>query len=431
VISLNDMTVHTNALLGEKFYEIRHGSGLRICIFPKNFSTCYGVIGTKFGSVDDKFKIGDKEIHLPQGTAHFLEHKLFESEDGISADERFAALGAETNAYTTYTSTRYLFSATKNYGECLSELLRFVTHPYFTEENVEKERGIIEQEIMMYADDPYDKVMENCLRAMYRYNGIRNNICGSPASLKKITPDVLYEAYGTFYNLNNMTLSVCGDITPDEVIKIADRELPSESEPFNVIKIPSKPECKGVWKDYAEKRMRVARPLFFIGIKDKAVTEGPERTRRSLAMTVLNNMIFSGTGEFYNRLLDERLITPGFSFGYSSGGGGAMNYFSGNSDSPEKVYSEIIKKAEAAADGELDMSDFIRCKRSSLAAFLKSFDSSAEIADDVILSSVISGVDPFSVRELIESLTFDDIKALASELFGNKKNRTMSLILPL
>jgi len=430
VISLNDMTVHTNALLGEKYYEIRHGSGLRICVFPKNFSTCYGVIGTKFGSVDDKFKIGEKEIHLPQGTAHFLEHKLFESEDGISADERFAALGAETNAYTAYASTRYLFSATKNYGACIAELLRFVTHPYFTEENVEKERGIIEQEIMMYADDPYDKVMENCLRAMYRYNGIRNNICGSPASLKKITPDVLYGAYGTFYNLNNMTLSVCGDITPDEVIKIADRELPSVNESFSAVKIPSKPEGDGVWKNYAEKRMRVARPLFFIGIKDKTVAEGPERTRRSLAMTVLNNMLFSGTGEFYNRLLDERLITPGFSFGYSSGAA-AMNYFSGNSDAPEKVYSEIIKKAEAAAEGDLDVSDFVRCKRSSLAAFFKSFDSSAEIADDVILSSVLSGVDPFSVREMIDSLTFEEIKSFAEELFGKKNNRTLSLVLPL
>jgi len=430
VISLNDITLHTSASLGEKYYEIRHRSGLRIFVVPKKFSTCYGIIGTKFGSVDDKFKLDGKEVSLPIGTAHFLEHKLFESEDGISADERFAALGAETNAYTAYTSTRYLFSATKNYGKCIAELLRFVTHPYFTEENVEKERGIIEQEIMMYADDPYDKVMENCLRAMYRYNGIRNNICGSPESLKEITPDVLYSAYGTFYNLNNMTLSVCGDITPDEIIKIADRELPFESEPFNFVKIPSKPEGDGVWKDYSEKRMRVARPLFFIGIKDKTVEEGPARTRRSFAMTVLNNMLFSGTGEFYNRLLNERLITPGFSFGYSSGGA-AMNYFSGNSDEPEKVYSEILKKAESAAGGDLDMADFVRCKRSSIASFFKSFDSSAEIADDVILSSVLSGVEPFSVREMIDSLTFDEIKSIAAEIFGDKKNRALSLILPL
>ena len=147
-------------------------------------------------------------------------------------------------------------------------------------------------------------------------------------------------------------------------------------------------------------------------------------------MTVLNNMLFSGTGEFYNRLLNERLITPGFSFGYSSGGA-AMNYFSGNSDEPEKVYSEILKKAESAAGGDLDMADFVRCKRSSIASFFKSFDSSAEIADDVILSSVLSGVEPFSVREMIDSLTFDEIKSIAAEICGDKKNRALSLVLPL
>ena len=430
MISLNDMILHKSERLNEQYYEIKHRSGLRIFVFPKKFSTCYGVIGTDFGSVDDKFSVDGKEISLPSGTAHFLEHKLFECEDGISADEHFAALGAETNAYTAYSSTRYLFSATKNYEECLSELLHFVTHPYFTEENVKKERGIIEQEIMMYADDPYDKVMENCLKGMYKSHSIRKNICGSPASLKKITPDVLYLAYRTFYNLNNMVLSVCGDITPEEVLRIADRELPSASEPFTAKKLSSK-ESGNVYKSYTEQRMRVARPLFFIGIKDRAMKDGAERIRRGLAMTVLNNMLFSGTGEFYNRLLNERLITPGFSFGYSSGGGCAMNYFSGNSDDPDKVYSEIIKKAEAAESGELDESDFVRCKRSSLAGFFKSFDSSAEIADDVVLSAAISGVDPFAMPRMIESLTFEEIKTFAADIFGNKNNRTVSVVLPL
>ena len=157
------MILHKSERLNEQYYEIKHRSGLRIFVFPKKFSTCYGVIGTDFGSVDDKFSVDGKEISLPAGTAHFLEHKLFECEDGISADEHFAALGAETNAYTAYSSTRYLFSATKNYEECLSELLHFVTHPYFTEENVKKEQGIIAQEIKMGEDNPSNEVLYGML----------------------------------------------------------------------------------------------------------------------------------------------------------------------------------------------------------------------------------------------------------------------------
>ncbi len=416
--------------LNEKYYETVHRSGLRIYVFPKKFSTCYAVLGTRFGSADERFMLDGKLHELPLGTAHFLEHKLFENEYGGTADDRFAALGAETNAYTTYTATRYLFSATKRYGECLSELLKFVTHPYFTRENVKKERGIIAQEIKMYADDPYDKVMENCLKAMYRHNSVRNNICGTPSSLKKINEDILYRAHGIFYNPSNMVLSVCGDITPDEVLRVADEVLPRAREPFSAEHIFSD-ENGPVYKSYTEKRMRVARPLFFIGIKDKTTSDGRARTRRSLGMAILNNMLFSGTGEFYNRLLRERLITPGFSFGYSSGSECAMNYFSGNSDDPEKVASEIFKKTESAASGELSRDDFIRCRRSSLAGFCKSFDSSAEIADDVLQSVLNTGLDPFEIPAIIEDLTFEEIKALAAEVFGRQDARTISLILPL
>lgn len=426
---MSKFVCHKSTRLGEKYYEADHRSGLKILIFPKKFNTCYAIIGTRFGSADEHFRVNGREIRLPDGTAHFLEHKLFENADGVNSDERFSAMGAETNAYTTYSATRYLFSATRRYTDCLAELLRFVTHPYFTEENVAKEQGIIKQEIMMYADDPYEKVMENCLRAMYRRNGVRKSICGTASSISRITPELLYETYNTFYNPHNMILSVCGDITPEEVLEVVDRELPEETEQLCVEPIdPREPEsaCRG----YIEKRMRVARPLFFIGVKDRVEADGEKRFCRQLAMTVLNNMLFSGTGEFYNRLIETGLITHGFSFGYSSGSSFAMNYFAGNTEQPQRVYELIRQKASAAVQGELDRADFERCRRSSLAAYFKSFDSSAEIADDVMMTAFCAGVDPFSVPDKIEALTFEETSALAGELF-REDNWTMSAVLPI
>lgn len=415
--------------LGEHYYTVKHPSGLDVLIFPKKLSTFFAVFGTRFGSVNMRFTLDGKKCRLPAGTAHFLEHKMFENADGVNSDERFAALGAEDNAYTNYTATRYMFSATENIGECLSELLRFVTHPCFTEENVKKEQGIIEQEILMYRDDPYERAMENCLRAMYSSSGIRESICGSCASIKKITPEILYRAYNAFYRLDNMVLSVCGDISPEEVLEICDRELPScaNDAPPVVCEKPDEPDK--VAKDRTVCRMNVSRPMFFAGVKDGVKVEGEAKLRRGLAMNILNNMLFSGTGEFYNRLLDSGLITPGFSFGYSSGDGFALNYFSGSSDAPEKVFELIKEKAFDACRG-LDRDDFERCRRASLAQYVRSFDSTSDIADDVMLSAYYSDSDPFAIPGIIESLTFDEVASMPSELFQPDRF-TLSLVLPL
>ena len=429
---MSDIICRKSEHLGETYYETIHRSGLKITVCPKKFSTCYAVLGTKFGSADDRYTVDEKEYKLPSGCAHFLEHKLFENEDGISADERFAALGAEVNAYTTYNATRYLFNTTKKYKECIAELLRLVSSPYFTKENVKKEQGIIEQEIMMYADDPYETAMENCLRAMYRKNSVRNSICGSVSSIKRINEKLLYDVYGTFYNLNNMLLSVCGDISIEEVIEIADRELPLESTPFKAVSLIDPETESEVYKEYTEKRMRVSRPLFFLGIKDRTpLSNGYERIRRSLSMTVLNNMLFSGTGEFYNKLLNDRIITPGFSFGYTSGESCAMNYFSGTTDDPKTLRELILKKASDAANGGLDPADFLRCKRSIVASQFKSFDSSAEIADDILQTSLTTGVDPFEIINISENITFNEVSALAKKLFGDTMSSSLSVILPL
>ncbi len=421
--------LHVSPRLNESYYHIKHGSGLTVLIFPKKLSTYHAVLGVNFGSADLSYVKNGKKTVMPAGTAHFLEHKLFDNADGVNSEERFAALGAESNAYTSYSTTRYLFSATKCFDECLTELLKMVFNPYFTPESVQKERGIIEQEIAMYDDDPYERVMEGCLSAMYSESGIRESICGSAESISKIDDKLLHEVYSAFYVPENMILSVSGDITPEQVVKLVDLELGGKY--FDKAICPT-PFCEPehVVKSRVEQRMNVARPLFFLGIKDKIDPIGLEHARRFVTMSILNNMLFSGTGELYNELLTKRLITPSFSFGYSDGRSCAMNSFSGNSDDPDAVVKAVLDRAERAANGELSREDFIRCRRSLLAYYYKSFDSTAVIADDIMYSYVSEALDPFAIPDIIESISFDEVAA-ATEIFCDKTLVTLSLVLPL
>ena len=230
---MNNFEIFESSAVREKYYLHHHPSGLDIYLFPKKLTTTYAVFGANYGSVDNTFKTskdGDF-ITVPDGIAHFLEHKLFANEDGSDAFEHFSAFGADANAYTSFNKTAYLFSCTDNFEESLGELLDFVTHPYFTEDSVKKEIGIIAQEIKMYDDTPSDRCFYGMLEGMYEHHSIRRNICGSVDSISKITPKLLYDCYGTFYNLSNMALVISGDVELDTVIRIAPRRQKRSSRP--------------------------------------------------------------------------------------------------------------------------------------------------------------------------------------------------------
>ena len=237
---------HKNDLLGDAYYEVRHQTGLTILVYPKpGYSTSYAVIGTNYGSIDDALKVkGGEEKVLPWGTAHFLEHKLFESEE-LDAFERFAETGASANAYTTFDRTCYLFSCSSNFRKNLEILLDFVQHPYFTQQTVEKEQGIIGQEIRMYLDEPGWQVLFNLLRSLYHKHPVKVDIAGTEESISHISADLLYECYESFYNLNNMVLACAGNVTVDEVLDICDAclketpevfvERPDKGEPADIV----------------------------------------------------------------------------------------------------------------------------------------------------------------------------------------------------
>ena len=233
-------TVIESPRLGEKYLRLEHESGLVILLYPmKGFSTAYALFGTKYGSIDSVFKTPEDPdfIRVPDGIAHYLEHKLFESEEG-NVDQLFARTGADSNAFTSFDKTCYLFSCTRQFEESFRYLLRFVQDPYFTPETVAKEQGIIGQEIRMYEDSPDWRVMLNLLGALYAENPVRLDIAGTVESISHITADILYRCYRTFYNLSNMVVTVAGNFDPDAAERILEEEL-KPGKPVEILpKIP-------------------------------------------------------------------------------------------------------------------------------------------------------------------------------------------------
>ena len=270
-----NLKTYKNERLEEEYFSFTHKSGLRVYVFPKKLRTSYALFATKYGSLDNTFKLSSEDCYttVPAGIAHFLEHKMFENEDGKDTFELFGKTGANANAYTSFDKTAYLFSSTDNFYDSLEILVDFVTHPYFTFETVSKEQGIIAQEIQMYEDKPHTRVYYELMRAMYENNDVRTEIAGSVDSIKAITPELLYKCYNTFYNLNNMVLCVCGDVAIDLVTEVLDKKLHAAPK-LNIIR-SYKSEDKKVFKKRNEIKMQVAKPQFAIGVKDVDIPSNP------------------------------------------------------------------------------------------------------------------------------------------------------------
>lgn len=300
--------------LNDKYYKIKHTSGLTIYVSPKEgYKSAYAIFGTHFGSVNSHFITNGEEVIVPDGIAHYLEHKLFESEDG-DAFTKYAKTGANANAYTSFNTTCYLFSCTDNFDESLRILLDFVRDPYFTKETVAKEQGIIGQEIKMYDDSPDWRVMMNLISSMFQNHPVRKDIAGTVETIAEITPELLYTCYNSYYNLNNMVLSVAGNVTPEQVIAIVDEILTKQDEPLDTQSIfPDEPYEVG--QDYVEQKLSVAVPLFQLGFKEDA---GDKRlTSKEIAETDILLSAFAGEASpLYKRLLDDELINQSFGYEY-------------------------------------------------------------------------------------------------------------------
>ncbi len=426
----NNITVRKNELLGESYTKICHKSGLDIYVFPKKLTTTFAVFGTKYGSIDNKFRLkGEEKVtEVPNGIAHFLEHKLFDNENGPDTFSRYAETGANANAYTSFDKTAYLFSCTENFKESLEILLDFVTKPYFTDKTVQKEQGIIGQEIKMGEDNPARALFFNLMEALYTKHPVQISIAGTVDSIAKIDAQLLYKCYNTFYNLHNMVLCVCGDVTVDEVLEVADAQL-KEADECEIERIfDEEKDC--VCKDRITAKMQVAKPLFEIGVKDNHISKDPiERLRKAAGMSVLNEMLFSKSSKIFNELYDEGLISGNFDYCYTISSSFAFNELSGESSDPEAVYGRIREYIKEMQTKGLDKESYERCKKVIFADFIKTFDSTEEIACE-LMSYIFEDCDMFDYAEVIRELKFEDVEELLNNVFCDEYF-AMSTIMPL
>lgn len=363
--------------LNEKYFEIEHSSGLRIFVLPKEgYRSTYAIIGTPFGSINTSFELESGKVRVPDGIAHYLEHKLFESEDG-DAFSKYAETGASANAYTSFDKTCYLFNCTEQFEKSLSILLELVTGPYFTVETVAKEQGIIGQEIKMYEDSPEWRVLFNLLCAMYHNHPVKVDIAGSIESIAEITPESLYTCYNSYYNLHNMALSVVGNVEVEDVIKICDKYLKDQKGAEVTSLFPDEPyEIK---EKYKEQIFPVAVPIFNFGFKLKAQRLHTEAELASL--DILLFMLASSTSPMYRELMDKGLINSTFSYEMFEGSGYSAIIFSGESRDPKKV-AEIIRTYFDKAKSEgLDEKDFTDAKKATYGDALGSLNSVETIAN--------------------------------------------------
>ncbi|NMP21480.1 EF-P 5-aminopentanol modification-associated protein YfmH [Sulfobacillus harzensis] len=420
----------TWAEIGERPVREQLDSGLTIFVLPKpGMKKTYATYATHYGSIDSHFRRPDtgQEVHVPDGIAHFLEHKMYEKPEGRDVFERFAELGAYTNAYTEYTSTTFLFSATSEIDACLETLVRLVEEPYFTPENVEKEKGIIEQEIRMYLDMPGDRLHSNLMQALYQKNPVRLDIAGSVESIRTITPDDLYVCYQTFYHPSNMVFFVAGDVEPRHIIDhLAQLEASRQLKPSGSIGRLFPEEPRAVQDKRIEKNMPVAAPLFLMGYKDPAGLRGAELLRRDIVMGLMWSLLLGPSSRLFNDLYQAGLINERFSAHYSSAEAYAMSALGGETPDPEKLEAVLL---ERLATEPFNVDDLARLKRKELGEFVGLFENLEDLAY-AFNAYYFRGVDLSLIPEMLESVTLDDIEAARRDHL-REESRAVSLVKPL
>lgn len=407
----------------EKAYIEDLDNGLKVIIVPKKESTKKFVIwGTKFGSIDNKFILPEtgEEVAVPDGVAHFLEHKMFEQPNGTNSLDTMMALGLDANAYTTNDHTAYLFecSEDENFYKGLDELMDYVQSPYYTNENVEKEKGIIGQEIMMYDDDPGFQLYLNTLKCLYSKCPIRIDIAGSIDSIAPINPDILYKCYNTFYNPSNMVLVVCGNFEPQNILEEIKKRLKPSKNIGEIHRIYEE-EPKEINEKHMEKSMSVSMPIFMIGIKDKIVNPS-ERVRRHMAIEVILNLLIGKSSNLYKKLYEEQILLGEADSEYEFSNQYAHILISGQSNNPQLVQDMLITEIEKLKNNGFVVDDFERMKRKIYGEFVTEFNDVASISR-MFLADTVKQINSFDYVDEYDNITMEYAKELLNEVFVEDK----------
>ena len=393
--------------IGEGYFEARLPNGMLIRVVPKRgFAQKYAFVGVDFGSIDTAFTLDGRGCRVPDGIAHYLEHKMFDLPDGNAMDG-FARTGANCNAFTSYSMTAYYFSCTESFEENLSLLLRMVTTPCFTAESVEKERGIIAQEIRMYEDSPETQVSENLFAALYAEHPVRKPIAGTVESIGTITPELLYDCFRAFYRPSNMLLCVVGDVDAEKVAELAAAVTGGEMQ-TPPRRDYGKKEAMMPAQASVSRTMEVSMPTFAIGFKCEPAETGLEAMRREIIGDLAAEILVGESSALYQRLYEDGLIDAGFSAGYESVKDACQLSASGDSDAPEQVLEAILQEAERIRREGFEEELFRRLKKSSLGRRTRDLDSFESICYR-ICAYHFDGADYFRFPEAYASVTPADV----------------------
>ena len=417
---IKNKTIVKNDFLNEQYIKIDHSSGLTVYLIEKNMSTSYAILATNFGSMDNVISSDEETIMLPDGIAHFLEHKMFEQPDGSDAFERFSLYGGSANAYTTFDKTCYLFSCTDCLYENLEILLDFVSTPAFNDRSVDKEKGIISQEIVMGNDDPGHVVFNNMLQCMYHNSPIMIDVAGSVESISKIDSKTLFDTYYRFYSPSNMVLCLCGSFEVDKVIELCDKyysKLENDIPALFVKEKVEEPIC--IKEKESFQKMLVAQPIFSIGFKGKNFSDPRELMRKSLAISLATKAVFGRSSNFFEKFYSEGLINKSFSVSNYAVRNHLFGVVEGTAKDPKRVYGEVLKEIQKVKIEGLVEDDFKRAKKSLYSNLIMSFDSTEEIANNFI-SFVFEKDDFFSYIETIIDINIDEAYDAFVELYRDE-----------
>ncbi|MFS0782232.1 EF-P 5-aminopentanol modification-associated protein YfmH [Bacillus sp. 1P06AnD] len=413
------------------FYE-KQENGLDVYILPKKgFNKTYATFTTKYGSVDNWFKpLGQDSVKkVPDGIAHFLEHKLFEKEDG-DVFQQFSKQGASANAFTSFTRTAYLFSCTSQFEKNLKTLIDFVQEPYFTKETVEKEKGIIGQEINMYNDNPDWRLYFGAIQNMYKNNPVQIDIAGTIESISHITAELLYECYQTFYHPSNMLLFIVGQVDPKETMDVIrsnqqQKKFPKQEE--IVRKMEEEPDEAAAKKQVL--KMNVQTPKCLVGIKGgERYQQGDQLLKHELTINVLLDMLFGKSSAMYNELYSEGLIDGSFSYEYTQETQFGFALIGGDTQHPDELADRIMSFLLINKDGDKLTEDALaRTKKKKIGSFLRSLNSPEYIANS-FTGYAFHGSSLFEIVPILESITLDDLKGAAASLISENRLTTCQVL---
>ncbi|EGG97577.1 peptidase M16 inactive domain protein [Staphylococcus warneri VCU121] len=406
------MKQHYYDVIDETVYEHELQNGLRLFVIPKpGFQKTFVTYTTQFGSLDSRFKpLGkDEFVTVPDGVAHFLEHKLFEKEEE-DLFTAFAEENAQANAFTSFDRTSYLFSATDHLENNIKRLLTMVETPYFTKETVDKEKGIIAEEIKMYQEQPGYKLMFNTLRAMYEKHPIRVDIAGSVESIYDITKDDLYLCYETFYHPSNMVLFVVGDVEPQYIVDIVE-EHENLRDKTNQPKIERAliDEPKSVNQHVVSEEMKLQSPKLMLGFKNQPLDESPEKyVQRDLEMTFFYELIFGEETEFYQELLNDDLIDETFGYQFVLEPTYSFSIITSATNHPDQLKQLLIKQLKDNKGNLTDVEAFDLLKKQFIGEFISSLNSPEYIANQYA-KLYFEGVSVFDMLNIVENITLESV----------------------